>query len=75
MSVQEVLGDKTLDMTMRICAKIHAGTKREAVAKLSYGSGSTQADVLEYPAGGEALVVQNGHQSVNGPNQARNEST
>jgi integrase/recombinase XerD len=40
-SVQEILGHRTLDMTMRIYTKIKAAPKRQAVAKLSYGLGAT----------------------------------
>jgi integrase len=36
-SVQKLLGHKTLEMTMNIYAKIHAGTIRETVGRLSYG--------------------------------------
>jgi integrase/recombinase XerD len=48
-SVQELLGHRTLDMTMRIYAKVNAGTKRQALGKLSYGMGSVAPDhVIEY---------------------------
>jgi integrase len=40
-SVQEILGHKTLKMTMEIYAKVKAGPKRQAVAKLSYAKGAT----------------------------------
>lgn len=74
-SVQELLGHKTLEMTMKIYAKIHGGTKRQAVGKLSYGSGTfTPAGVLEFPANGKALPVQNSHQSVTEPMVAKTES-
>jgi site-specific recombinase XerD len=49
-SVQELLGHKTLDMTMRIYAKIHAQTRRRALARLPYGSGALVPDhLVEYP--------------------------
>jgi integrase len=66
-SVQELLGHKTLDMTMRIYAKVHAQTKRQALGKLPYGQGTlAPAHVLEYPGKGEGFPVQFGHQSVTG---------
>jgi integrase len=50
-SVQEILGHRTLDMTMRIYAKIKAEPKRRAIAKLSYGHGAKQPEhLLELPA-------------------------
>jgi integrase len=50
-SVQELLGHKTLDMTMKIYAKVKATSKRQAVAKLSYASGATSPDhLLPLPA-------------------------
>ena len=33
-TVQELLGHKTLAMTMNLYAKIHSGTKRQAVGRL-----------------------------------------
>jgi len=36
-TVQKLLGHRTLEMTMNIYAKIHSGTIREAVGRLSYG--------------------------------------
>jgi integrase len=66
-SVQELLGHKTLTMTMKLYAKVRPQNKRQALARLSYGRGVTApAHVLEYPAQG-ANPVQNGHQSVTGP--------
>jgi integrase len=63
-SVQELLGHRTLDMTMRIYAKIHTHTNRQALAKLPYGQGTLAPEgVLEYP-GTVGIPVQNGHQSV-----------
>jgi integrase len=65
-SVQELLGHKTLAMTMRLYAKVRPQNKRQAVARLSYGRGVTApAHVLEYPAT-PANPVQFGHQSVTG---------
>jgi integrase len=40
-SVQEILGHRTLEMTMRIYTKIKGAPKRQAVTKLSYGHGAT----------------------------------
>jgi integrase len=40
-SVQELLGHKTLTLTMNIYTKIHGHTKRQTVGKLSYGAGAT----------------------------------
>jgi integrase len=52
-SVQEILGHRTLDMTMRIYTKVKAAPKRQAVAKLSYGKGATRPDhLLSLPATG-----------------------
>jgi integrase len=63
-SVQELLGHRTLDMTMRLYTKIHARTKRQALGRLSYGQGtSAPAHLVEYPENG-GLSVQNGHQLV-----------
>jgi integrase len=63
-SVQELLGHKTLAMTMKLYAKVRPQNKRQAVARLSYGRGVTApAHVLEYPAAG-ANAVQFGHQPV-----------
>jgi integrase len=45
-TVQTLLGHATLDMTMRIYAKLRRGTTRQGIAKLSYGSGSEQPDHL-----------------------------
>jgi integrase/recombinase XerD len=41
-SIQELLGHRTLDMTMRIYAKVKAAPKRQAPAKLSYGGTVSQ---------------------------------
>ena len=41
-SVRNLMGHKTLDMTMRIYNKIHTQTKRQALGKLSYGKGSLE---------------------------------
>ena len=43
-SVQELLGHKTLDMTMKIYAKVKGASKRQAVARLSYATGATPPD-------------------------------
>jgi len=50
-TVQELLGHKTLAMTMNLYTKIHAGTKRQAIGRLSYGAGSETPDhVVEFRA-------------------------
>jgi integrase len=65
-SVQELLRDATLDMTMRIYAKIHTQTKRQGLGKLSYGRGAVVPDhIIEYP-GVDGKAVQDGHQMVTG---------
>jgi hypothetical protein len=77
-SVQELLGHRTLDMTMRIYAKVHTQTKRQALGKLPYGRGTLVPDgVLEYPseAGKQALSVQDGHPMVTEGEKPANEST
>jgi integrase len=49
-SVQELLGHKTLDMTMRIYAKVHIQTKRQALGRLPYGQGTIAPDhLVQYP--------------------------
>ncbi|HYT92784.1 MAG TPA: tyrosine-type recombinase/integrase [Gemmataceae bacterium] len=61
-TVQELLGHKTLAMTMRIYAKVRGGTKRQAMARLPYGAGtSAPAHVVQMPA--RTLPVQSGEQS------------
>ncbi len=70
-SVQELLGHRTLDMTMRIYAKINGQTKRQALGRLPYGRGTLAPEgVLEYPSGGHSIPVQNGHQMVTGKEKA-----
>jgi integrase len=62
-TVQELLGHKTLTMTMKLYAKVRPQNKRQAVARLSYGQGvEAPAHLIEYPAAG-TIPVQNGHQS------------
>jgi integrase len=72
-SVQELLGHRTLDMTMRVYAKIHTQTKRQALGKLPYGKGSLAPEgVLEYPGNAKAAEgseVQKSHHSVTSPNK------
>jgi integrase len=71
-SVQELLGHRTLDMTMRLYAKIHSGTKRQALGRLSYGQGTVAPDhVLSYP-GSAGFPVQNGHRMVTNEGQVAN---
>ncbi|HMF14784.1 MAG TPA: site-specific integrase, partial [Gemmataceae bacterium] len=51
-SVQELLGHKTLTMTMKIYAKVKSSPKRQALGKLSYGQGATPpAHVLPLASG------------------------
>jgi integrase len=65
-SVQELLGHKTLAMTMKLYAKVRPQNKRQAVARLSYGEGVTApAHVLEYPTTTPG-PVHSGRQSVTG---------
>jgi integrase len=50
-TVQELMGHKTLEMTMNLYAKIHAGTKRSALGRLSYGVGARAPEhVVEFPS-------------------------
>lgn len=73
-SVQELLGHKTLDMTMRIYAKINGQTKRQALGKLPYGQGVLAPEgVVQYPGGVASIPVQNGHQSVTSSKAAAGE--
>jgi integrase len=63
-TVRQLLGHRTLEMTMKIYTKINNQTKRQALSKLTYGTGSLAPDhVVEYP-GNQGLSVQNGHQSA-----------
>ena len=49
-SVQTLLGHKTLEMTMNLYARIRVGTKRQALARLSYGCGVQGSEhVVEFP--------------------------
>jgi integrase len=49
-SVQEILGHRTLEMTMKIYAKVKAAPKRQAIGRLSYASGATPpAHLLPLP--------------------------
>lgn len=55
-TVQELLGHRTLAMTMNLYAKIRSGTKRQAVGCLSYGSGSSGPDhVVQFPSDGRRV--------------------
>jgi integrase len=66
-SVQELLGHRTLEMTMKIYTKIRSQTKRQALGRLSYGQGAlAPAHVVEYP-GVVGNPVQNGHRLVTSP--------
>ena len=59
-SVQELLGHKTLDMTMRIYGRMRAATKRKAVAGLRYGRGSQPPEHVIELADSQPLRVQSG---------------
>lgn len=49
-TVQSLLGHRTLELTMKIYARVFAEHKHAAIGKLSYGAGSTQApDVIPLP--------------------------
>ena len=62
-SLRQLLGHRTLEMTMKIYTKIHNQTKRIAITKLSYGQGRTLASshVLSYSKPDE-FSVQVSHQ-------------
>jgi integrase len=63
-SVRQLMGHKTLEMTMKIYTKIRSQTKRQALTKLTYGQGAVAPDyVVEYP-GKDGFSVQNGHKTV-----------
>jgi integrase len=56
-SVRQLLGHQTLEMTMKIYTKIHTSTKRQALAKLSYGQGTLPPEhVVEYPGNNDNSV-------------------
>jgi hypothetical protein len=38
-TVQDLLGHKTLEMTMKVCAKVFPENKRAAIGSLPYGGG------------------------------------
>jgi integrase len=49
-TVQELLGHKTLAMTMKVYTKVRGQTKRQALGRLSYGAGvKAPAHVVELP--------------------------
>jgi Phage integrase family len=69
-SVQELLGHKTLEMTMRIYAKIRTHTKRQAVGRLSYGKGSqAPKHLVELPLN-RPIRDQSGEESPTKPKRA-----
>lgn len=49
-TVQELMGHRTLAMTMNLYAKINVDTKREAIGRLSYGAGPETPAVLKLGA-------------------------
>jgi integrase len=49
-TVQELLGHKTLLMTMKVYAKVRSQTKRQVLGRLPYGAGTTPPEhVVEMP--------------------------
>ncbi len=57
-SVQELLGHRTLEITMRLYAKVRRGTKRQAIGRLSYGQGAAAPDhVVAFPGGHKMSTV------------------
>jgi integrase len=73
-TVQELLGHRTLDMTMRLYAKIRHQSKRQAIGRLRYGGGAQAPEhVVELPAK-DGLTVQDGHKSVTTDQEHRKES-
>jgi len=52
-TVQELLGHKTLAVTMQLYAKIRSGSKHAAVAKLSYGQAKTSQKPHSNPPEGQ----------------------
>ncbi len=62
-TVMELLGHSTVEMTLKLYAKIHRGTKRDAIGRLSYGAGVVAPDhLIEFPASPAA-----GHKMVTTP--------
>jgi integrase len=48
-TVQELMGHATLKMTMDLYAKVRSGSKRQAIARLSWGNGATTPDhIVEF---------------------------
>jgi integrase len=70
-SVQELLGHRTLDMTMRLYAKIRGSAKRQAINRLTFGTAVAPQDVLPYPGNG-GVSVQESPQMVTSPSKAAN---
>jgi len=46
-TVMELLGHSTVAITLNLYAKIHPGTKREAIGRLSYGAGTAAPAVIK----------------------------
>jgi integrase len=59
-TVQELLGHKTLAMTMKIYTKVRPQTKRQVVAGLAYGAGAGSPNHLLPMRANGAIRVQNG---------------
>jgi len=63
-TVRQLLGHRTLEMTMKIYTKISNQTKRQALAKLTYGQGTlTPEHLVEYHVR-DGNPVQNGPKTV-----------
>src|SRR5438270_309669 len=70
-AVRQLPGYRTLDRTVKVCRKVHNRTKRQALAKLTYGGGTLAPDqVVEHPASG-GFPVPVGHQPSPGPGRRR----
>jgi hypothetical protein len=68
-TVRQLLGHRTLKMTLKIYTRIRSQTKRQALAKLTYGQGAMVPDhVVEFPEK-DGFSVQNGHAMVTSPKE------
>ncbi|NQU25733.1 MAG: tyrosine-type recombinase/integrase [Candidatus Nealsonbacteria bacterium] len=61
-TVMELMGHRTLEMTMNLYAKVYTGTKREALGRLPWGSGSKAPEYLlqlpqQSPAGHKTVTT------------------
>lgn len=73
--MMELLGHKTLAMTMNLYAKMHAQTKRHAIARLPYGTCAMTPDHMLKYSPTARFPVQSGHQSVTVARMAERDST